>query len=574
MFFPRDALERARACHRQEPWSHAWEHLVVIESELARELPLRVDTRRHNWLLEQSRLYVKFLFSLLTCEQIAPSAHRRQLITSVVDDILGWPQWALDGDYDLSTAEILMALCATLEVADTVLDDAMTSRLRSIMRQRGLEPWRQQVAPRDGREPVWWWRDAGNWCAVCNSSAYVAGHYLGAGDILDLAWQGLTWFAEQQPADGGSRESLSYWQYGLRFLTYALLAHHHFTGREASLLQLPALRRSVHFFNTFAHQGAALGFGDCSHVPPEALLLRLCEMVGDDAGRRRLQANLVTFLTAPARAPADRYLWNQPRDAQALLYLQPATDIPSPPVSTTVFPETGWACLRAGPLSVSFRAGDNHGAHAMRDLLAVNVALDGVTLLGYTENHPYTAGWFNDTDEQTRTLYFEHHSTSKNTIAFNGIGQIRRAEAALRAQGDTVEAEAAVAYPKFVTAAHRRLARDGDSIILTDRTATRTPCWHEIRFFTRGDFTMLSATAVRVSMGKAALDLFFSADQRLAVRATTAEPSIGTRPDWRLLRVVTAEPVHSMHLETQLLPVPAATAARGQAAASADLNLL
>jgi hypothetical protein len=317
------------------------------------------------------------------------------------------------------------------------------------------------------------------------------------------------------------------------------------------------LLHGVAFFNAFIDGRAPVGFGDCSFVPPEGLLLRFCDLVGDVSGRKQLEQALTDYLEFQnAGRNGFRYIWNQPREAQALLYMQ-GNSVPLETEQRVVqhFPDTGWASLRNGRLLLGFRAGDNTGSHSMRDQLAVNLAMEGVSLLRYTENHPYTAGWFDVNNENTRDLYFEAQSVSKNTILINGIGQIRKGRVELEPIEDGASAEAGGLYPSFVESVRRSVQLNGEGFRLVDLIKTREICYHEIRFFSDGQIETGEGGTVRITAAGKVLNLNVTCEIPLKFVVAWVFPSIGIRDGWRMLRVVTREPVLESTITTTIGPV-------------------
>lgn len=555
MYWTPEDGQRAVQRYRTWPWSLAWERLLRIEEEMREELPVRTDPNRFNWLLERTRLWIKYFHSLTVLETVEPTPERERMRNLLLEDVLAWPSWSWQGDYDLSTGELAVCLSGVLRFLSERLSASMTERLATALRERVLAPYESLVLAA-GAGPAWWWKDSGNWGAVCNAGAYCAGLGLSAEKVTASAWEGLENFVTNIPADGGSHESISYWQYGYRYLTYALLFRRACGNEPPEMLRKPPLAEGTRFFTAFLSGSASVGFGDCSFVPPEALLLRFCDLVGDTTGRGRLEEVLIAWLQADKPSVnGARYIWNQPREAQSLLFLEGNGEAEGLPDREVIcFPETGWASLRNGPLLLGFRAGDNTGAHAMRDQLAVNLAVDGTTFLRYTENHPYTAGWFDEHREATRELYFEGQSVSKNTIAVNGIGQIRCGKVPLLPLEDGAAAEAAELYPAFVEKARRSVLLDEEGFLLKDEIVTTEPCFHEIRFFTDGEVDIPAPGRLRIRIGDRHLCLSCSAGTELVSLVLDVVPSIGVREGWRMLRILTREAVEASVLVTRLRP--------------------
>ncbi|MCD8482861.1 MAG: heparinase II/III-family protein [Verrucomicrobia bacterium] len=542
MFLPRADIEAAKLRYRQPPWSVAWEHLLHLES-VAVGWPHRVNQTRFNWLLEQTRLNAKYLHSLVVMWLMEPTEARKATIIGLLEDLSNWESWALEGEYDLSTGEIAVCLCGLLDCMSAHLPPTLVTRLEHLIVERVLLPYCNAVI----HKQVWWQSTSSNWGAVCHSGAYAAALHLAqhprSGPVEQIAWLGMENYIAMQTRDGGSSESISYWQYGTRYLTYALLFYHKKHGHLPVMVQQAPLKFGARFYQTFMPLGAPIGFGDCSYAPPEALLLKYCDFVGDTQGRWALEQTLIAYLQGEIQTPKARFLWNQPREAQMLLFLRnvPEPKAKSAPQVVTSFPDTGWYAVHSGDMTASLRCGDNTGAHAMCDQLAMNLAVGGVTLIGYLENHPYTTGWFNRNGEATRQLYFEEQSVSKNTLVINGIGQVRRGLVSAQVADDGVFADATALYPHYVSKASRRIRAMHIGLQLIDNFETSEPCWHELRFFTEGEITVTSPTSVRFSRNGQTCDLIFSCDQEFQIIPALITPSIGLRPHWNMLRVTTGQ---------------------------------
>lgn len=555
MFVTQVDVDRARGRFRQAPWRTAWERLLELERGLAASLPVRVDRTRHNWLLEQTRLTAKYLHTLVVLHGVEPTTDREAGILALLEDILSWEEWALEGEFDLSTGELAVCLSGFLAWGGETFPASLVARLREALTHRALEPYARSIA-----SPAGWWRSGGsNWSAVCHAGGYFAALALPADErsaaVEAAAWAGLESFVAAQPADGGSTESVSYWQYGLRYLTYALLAWERKHGCAPALCKTPQLAHGARFYLDFVPEGAPIGFGDCSYAPPEALLLKYCELVGDLPGRAALEQLLIRYLQRDSDADKPRFIWNQPREAQALLFCMGETaELTARPTGVAAFPETGWYSVSHDKLTVAFRTGENTEAHAMADQLAVNAAVDGVVLLRYVENHPYTVGWFDKGSESTRQHYFEAQSLSKNTLVVNGIGQIQRGFVHSQSDAGGVTADAAHLYPSFVTRARRtvRLAEDG--IELIDEMATDGACWHEIRFFTDGEIEEGEGGSVVIAHLGRKLELRIAASIPVRSLFCVVTPSIGVRPPFRMLRITTETAVTGSTFTTRLLP--------------------
>lgn len=561
MFVFRSDVDQAGTRIGEEPWRTAWNRLLALETELSDSLPVRVDRGRHNWLLEQTRLAAKYLHTLVVLHSVEPLPARRGVLIALLEDVLSWEAWSLEGDFDLSTGELAVCLGGILDCMGGELPEALVFRIREALRERALETY--VAATTDSGSGGWWLRGGGNWSAVCHAGGYFAALALPGDERSSVAeataWTGLEAFVGAQPSDGGSTESVSYWQYGLRYLTYAMLGWERKHGRPPELCRAPQLAHGARFYLAFVPGGAPIGFGDCSYAPPEALLLKFCELVGDRSSRDALECLLVRYLRRDAISDKPRFIWNQPREAQALLFCTGAGPVDTPlRDGMTAFAETGWYSLRRGALTVAFRTGDNTGSHAMSDQLAINAAVDGVVLLRYVENHPYTAGWFDTGSESTRQHYFEAQSLSKNTLVVNGIGQIHRGVVKARCRPDGVEADAAHLYPSFVSRARRSVGFSDNGVEVIDEVTTEGPCWHEIRFFTDGEIEEGEGGAIMIACQGRKLELRVSANTSLRFIVSVITPSIGVRPPFRMIRITTETAVTDSRFSSRLasgLPV-------------------
>jgi hypothetical protein len=101
--------------------------------------------------------------------------------------------------------------------------------------------------------------------------------------------------------------------------------------------------------------------------------------------------------------------------------------------------------------------------------------------------------------------------------------------------------DASGAYPHFVERALRRVEVTSTGFVLHDELATDAECWHEARFFTRGEFLELGPGRFCVSVEGRSAELSIQAEAPLYFVVAEAVRSVPVRAPLRMLRVTSRD---------------------------------
>lgn len=550
------------------PWSRFLLDIVRAQVDRIRpETPPRIDPRRHNFILEQARLFQKRVMTLSGLYAVTGETPHLETAWALCEDCLGWPDWYWKGhgpEFDLATGELAMALAFVDETLGDGLDPARRTRLREAIRVRILEPYLNLTRENPGTA-VWWYRAGMNWNTVCNGGAWTAATLFREEDpdlyrkVKTVAWAGLETFTGRGVLpDGSSPESIGYWMYGVSYWLYALLRFEAVESGKRPEFDRTCLNRGILFPFDFSPRGTSIGFGDANQFKPEGILMHLAARTGHGRLTTLLKDRLRTQLEDEIRRGEDPITECRP-DAILALLATPAEEERSetPPPALTVYPDVGWSVFRVGDLSLSFRAGTTDAPHSMRDLLSVNLAKAGVRLLESVENWPYQVGWFShnprpDGRHPSREMFFEDRTDSKSTLLPGSMGQCRRTATVWKREGDAVRADATEAYPVHVVEASRKITVNPDGFVLEDTLATTGAATQQIRFLTLGEWTPEGPGAYRLTTGGASCLFSFTADAPLAFLIDTVHPSIPGKVPLHILRVFNKEVATKVVIRTRI----------------------
>jgi hypothetical protein len=332
------------------------------------------------------------------------------------------------------------------------------------------------------------------------------------------------------------------------------------SGQKHPAFTKPALRAGLIFPFDFSPQDAQIGFGDSNFFVAAGFLFAVAARTEQPAIVRLLNERIQQRLRRRPVEEFDPFQEYGPDEIFGLLWAAPSSG-PSPaPAALTVYPSVGWSVFRAQDLTLSFRAGDSSVPHAMRDLCSVNLARNGVVLFDYVENWPYPLGWFNQYGSElkpgrhlSRPLFPEDNTGVKNSLLINGIGQWQRGPSDWGWEKEAVWCDATAFYPWFVQRLRRRVSLEPEGFQLTDEFVCSTESWPEIRFHTRGTFRQENGEWIVEHNGQSAR-LRFSAETELHFVSTEFTPSVGIRPKWQVLRIMSRQAVPQATLITVIRP--------------------
>jgi hypothetical protein len=540
---------------------------VEVLSQKYMELdPPRVDTARHNWLLDQSRLFTRAAITLAGFFKLTGDEKYAQRAWLFVEDAMGWDSWYLKGDpgsegFDLSTGELAFAFPVILDWLGDWLDRDKRVQIISKLQERIIIPYLSLTTGEASNKVPWWYRSETNWNSVCNGGLLCLAHYLSNEDqnarkAVEMGSKGLNVFINHLHPDGTNEEGVGYWMYGIMFLVYALLSFEKAQGKEHAAFSLDGVKNGLKFYFDFTLANGHLSFSDVGETCIVGILYALAARTGQKSMVREITKRFMEkkeVLQDPPAYNFDRSYWVQwPSEIFALLCCpEYETDHETAEEDLkrfTVYPDNGWGVFYSSDIRLTLRSGSTRVNHAMHDLNSIQMAKAGVCLLEDTRANPYPLGWFGP----SRELYFENMTQGKNSMLVNGIGQIKYEDAVWGNDEQSMWSDASPAYPPFVKKVERKVSLAEGGIDLEDVFITEGDAWHEIRFITTGQFIEEGPGRWRVEKDNVSAVLEFECDHQLFCAAYDAPASVGVRPMARMLRVLTEKPCKSSVIKTRI----------------------
>ncbi|MEM7532922.1 MAG: hypothetical protein AAF639_12145 [Chloroflexota bacterium] len=532
--------------HRQ-PWLGYHQALTKLVDVLVDVPPSRVHKHAHASVLIQARLFSRAVVSLAGYFRLTNDPKYAEKAWALIEDGLTWPQWYVTNPYsngfNLATGEIAVSLALSLTFLNAWLSPQNRQMVVDAALERIVQPYLRLCCPEaPDVKPVGWYTRTNNWNAVCNGGMLVLALTLAdeleeAARAVPIALEGLQYFLDTLHPDGSSKEGIGYWQYGIGYLTYALLAYEAKTGQPHPAFDSPTLTSGLCFPFDFSPDGVGLSFGDGNRLTSNlGALLPLAQRTGQP--QIIAEVNERFFRSKEAKNPLPIHEHSRFTELLGVLYTAPIEIDVKPKPAMQVFPDNGWLLFRRKDITLSFRAGTTDVPHSHRDLNSIQVAKGGVRLVENLENRPYPAGWF-----WTKEHHFEDQTGSKSGMMINGVGQLKRASATWGYDAEKIWSDAASAYFDFATTVSRTVSTQPssthpNSIQLEDVFQTDEAAWHEIRFISFGEFIQQQAMHWIIRRNEIALHLVFDANQPLHFVVCDAVPSIGVRPMAQMLRVI------------------------------------
>ena len=539
------------------PWSGYHQALTNLVNLLLDGDPPRVHKNTQEAILIQARLFNRAVVSLAGYYRLTNDPKYAEKAWDFIEDSFTWPQWYVTNPYsrvfDLATGEIALSLGLTLTLLKAWFPPQERHILIATILERIVQPYLQLCGPEaDHNDSANWYTRTNNWNAVCNGGMLVLALTLEdeqeqAAKAVPIALEGLQYFLDTLHPDGSSEEGIGYWQYGISYLTYALLAYEAKTGRTHPAFDSTTLTSGLCFPFDFSPNGIGLSFGDGNRLTSNlGALLPLAQRTG--------QPNIIAevndrfFRSKEAKNPNPAQEHRRFSELLGLLYTSPVDAASYRKPAVQIFPDNGWALFRREDITLSFRSGNTDVPHAHRDLNSIQVAKGDVRLIENLENRPYTAGWFGPIGKH----YFEDQTGSKSAMLINGVGQLIRAKANWGYTLEKIWSDAAIAYFDFAKTVSREISHHADGIQIDDLFQTDEVAWHEIRFISFGQFIQQQTMKWIIRRNEVDLHLVFEADQLLHFVVCDAVPSIGVRPMARMLRIIGKDATRGTKITTLL----------------------
>ena len=535
---------------------HERAHALALH--LLEEPPPRADQTRFNWTLIQTRLLAKYVLTLAGAWRIWGDERFARRAWFLIEDAMSWTHWYhrewswnKEAHFDLATGEMAVTFSAVAQWLEPWLNGAQREAMAGAVQRHVLQEYLKACPPKKpASDRAWWWKGENNWNSVCNGGAATAASIWSglpeSAAVTELAWEGLeVYLRVGVQEDGSSVEGIGYWQYGTIYLLHVLARWEHQHGCHHPALDRPAFREGFDFPFDFSPGRVAIGFCDSNHFEPAAALLPMLRRAGREDLIGETARRMLSRWAGREASDFDLSRDYHPDEILAALHLT-RKDLDAPAVSIKplrIYRNCGWVVMRESDATLSFLCGSTRVSHAMKELLAINLARGGAALLQGQENASYPAGWFNGPPDDTgrrasRPLFWEENSGSKNAPLASGIGQVCYADAFLEQDGpESVCADGTQAYPFFIERIVRRVACVKGGFMITDSWKSTAPCFFEARYVTPGSFDLLSAKSVRVTnAGQSVILEFDAGTAEVRVAVAEVQSSVPGLPPVRIIR--------------------------------------
>lgn len=446
----REQLTDLRNRIRKHPFDAIYEVLrkrcaLVLESHPVTERDWRAHHAQGMWgaALTAARTCQGRIYDLIISHHIDPNLAYRDRAIEEMKSLASWTAW-VDPSHsghekaDLCTAECCATIAVGLDWLEEDLSEADRLRCLHALRDRGIEPYRQAVA-----EGAWWYSCYHNWNAVVNSGCGLAALALAdeepnAFEALHTAIKGLHRFFNALGREGGWDEGIGYWGYAMRYLLLMAMAMDNVQD-DRSIYRQRGMEATGLFAAYFSPRGHSMSFGDGPGVPLYGALYGFARRYG--------LRDVCWWLDSYAyHRDVSTTGWS---DAGLGLLMRPAdmerqTTCSLAPVK--IFNEIGWASVcdhwPEPEMYVSVKTGDLSAHHSHLDMNAIQVQVDGETLLADLGNPPYTPGYYFTPE---RFEFYEVQAKSHNTLVVDDRDHL------IDGQGQIVEAEQEEGY-RWITA--------------------------------------------------------------------------------------------------------------------------
>ncbi len=576
MLLTTQVLERIERNRESEPWRTFEKSIKSLCDKLLDEDPPRSDETRSSWMLVRARFMQRALVTLSGYYRVTGDKRYAEKALFLLGDMMSWDSWCMNGQggadrfrFDLATAELAVALAFTLDWLGDEIPGETREKLLSMINERIFDTFVETAAPGGDKRPAWWYNGVTNWNSVCCGGAACLAYYLAADisgkasgkktrtaglahKVIELAEKSLDAYIGHMHSDGSNEEGVSYWMYGMMFLLYAFIAYEKYTGRRHRAFELDAVKNGLRFYFDMTVGEDHISFSDNGETSPVGILYLLAERVENPGYARELTRRFMQLRHILENPPLfsefpTHIFWVQWASEIFMLLLcpeycrnigvegdaGPEQGVGRKPL--VVYPNNGWGVFSSDDMVLSFRSGTTNENHAMHDLNSIQLARKGTILLRDMRGNPYPAGWFG----KSRELFPESNTQGKNSMLFNGIGQLYYTDAIWGHDDCSMWSDAAPAYPDFVKKALRRVSLDESGFVVTDDFESDVHTWHEIRFISYGSFTKLDDRKWNVEKDGVSALLEFESDVDFDALVCDFPVSIAVRTMPRMLRVFT-----------------------------------
>ena len=356
---------------------------LILEAAPITEAHWRQAWQQGQWApaLTAARTAQGRILDLLIAHHIDRNPAFRDRAIEELKDLAAWSTWVdpcyKDMAADLCTAEAAVAAAVALDWLWEDLAAADRDRAIQAVRTKAIAPYCQAVAAQAS-----WYACYHSWNAVINSGCGLAGLALSDEDpqaarAYKLARTGLKHFFDALGRDGGWDEGTGYWGTAMRYVVLLGEAASRLAD-DQSIFHQRGMDATGSFPAYFCPNGRPAGFGEAAVAPLHGTLY----LLAGRAGNKDIAWWLDTYafhcdVTTTGWSAAGMALLMRPKD----LPVATAPDLPL----VKVFQDIGWAALadrwpRPG-FYVAAKTGDLAASHAQHDMNAIQLQVDGETLL-------------------------------------------------------------------------------------------------------------------------------------------------------------------------------------------------
>lgn len=503
LLITRESLPEFRERLKREPVASIAQQLKQRADALAAEdLPPRgkvgdIATVRRS----QSRIWLLSITYLMTEEErYARRAYQEMLWLGTLPAWMDPRHVSNARGADLATGEACAALGIGYDWTYPALKDSERSELRSILVDKGLQPY---VSALDAK--AWWAKVYHNWNPVTNGGCGVGAlAILGEEEIaeraLSQARSNILKFWDAVPSDGGWDEGVAYWQYGMTYGFLFASALGTALGTDDGVFARPGAKQTGYFPVLFTlPDGRSANFSD------------------DGGG---VQAGSIFYLLAREYNNPAFYWHKQTHSKQPdpldIIWMpadMPAFDPASLP-NAKAFMNIGWAVMRANPaqpdadICLAFKSGNLAANHSHLDLNSFILVAFGERLAVDPGAGAYVEGYFGP----KRWEFYNPSTAAHNTVLVNGQGQQPRSKGEIAAfetekDYDYLLGRAGDAYGIALSRFDRHIVFvDRRYFVIFDQLEADSYAEFDWLLHTRGTVNA-SAQKATISGTKAALDL-------------------------------------------------------------------
>ncbi|NJK91071.1 MAG: hypothetical protein HC904_04095 [Blastochloris sp.] len=446
IFLSPEVLKRLRGGLRTRLQLSAWEELEKMVEVYLSQPEIEYCPGEHNCLLNRARKAQKVFVTLAVHYFLTGQDRSLENALGVLDQVCGWERWSTDAmragnasplaDFDLSYGENCTTLALGLNWFSDQFSGVAYERVKAKAVVWGMEPF-LHFCQREHRRH-WYGRADSNWNTVCTGGAGMLAlalkrEYSDWHKVIrhtDESFQ--PYFKLLERTAGGWPEGIGYWNYGMRYAFFYLMASGDVLGSPHPLTRAPGVRETLFFPFDFSPKGIGCSFGDVNTWSPNpfhhAMAARL--------GLSELQGHIDRALLALPES--ERWSGPWPKAAEYLLFHPRSPESRTRRVKKVQkrYPEMDWGILAdqmpEPMVYASIRGGSTAVPHSHIDIGSFHLVMNGHCVVrNITVEKPH-AEYMDTTFSPRRFELAEMRADSKNMILVNGVGVQHPAQAELQ----------------------------------------------------------------------------------------------------------------------------------------------